>query len=324
MDRHRWRYNQSGQVRVIGQLRHRQWVSAKTLNPGVQLCVIGRSAVYGFAVVERIQSAQPLLNQVLEQEGGPTQMGDQFVLLDARDRQNVAQPPALVRPPLALRQARSGAFHHPAAQLGPGHGGIGGQPLPHRIGAVLRRWMVAAVELIDRAQIGAELIGPGPAHKHAVGQQHAVVVGAPLDIERVQLRRLGRDIPAPRLAVQDRPIRPSEPGPEDPAAVVRILGRHPHAVAAPPVARADPGVALLHHHGEPVEVLERVRRLGIPGTGAAVGVNDQLPVPRRRHGDDIPGAVDVPARQAPHLASDRGGTGDRRRLIRRQGRRRRA
>ncbi|MNR11963.1 hypothetical protein D3C85_1282880 [compost metagenome] len=178
-------HDHAGQGGVIGQPRHRHRIGGKALHPGVQGRIIVRPGIDSVDIGEGIQPVQPTLHQVLEQEGGPGQMADQLVLLDADDVEDIGQPLFLFRRALGLRQADAGAGLHPLRQLGAGHAGAVGQPLPERILDLVGFRMVLAIVLIDSAQVGPEPVGLGPTRQNPAGQDDAVPDHLPLRVTRI-------------------------------------------------------------------------------------------------------------------------------------------
>ena len=290
---HRRHGDLAGQVGVVREASDCGRVGGEARDARIESCVVAGATVDRAAVVERIAADPP--GQILEQGRGPVHVGDQLLFLDASHCENVAQLARLHRGPLTSRQPQPRAGHDPALQFGAAHARARRQSLPDRIGAVGGRRVVAAVELIDGPQVGAELIGPRPAHEDAIGQQHPIIVQRAVLTSRIKFGRLGGDVAAPGLAVKDGAVRTAETRPEDAAAAVGVLGRHAHAVAPAAIGRADPGVALADHDGEAVEVLKRVRRLRRSGAWPAVRMHDQLAVPVLRLRDHEPGAGRIAA-----------------------------
>ncbi len=107
-------------------------------------------------------------------------------------------------------------------EFGPRHRRAARQALPQRILDFARARVVAAVELVDGPQIGAEGVAARAAGQQPTGQDDAIIVARPIGGDSIELGRLGGDIAAPRLAVEDRSLRLAEGVPDDLAQVVSV------------------------------------------------------------------------------------------------------
>src|SRR5262249_58286581 len=117
------------------------------------------------------------------------------------------------------------------------HSRPGGQAAPDRILRLVRTGQVLAVILIDRAQIGTELIAGECAGEHSAVEERAVVVGAvPLDQHR-------SDEPAIGSSVNDNSPGLAEAIDKILACLIGILGGLLHAKSEISISRSNPGIA---------------------------------------------------------------------------------
>ncbi len=151
--------------------------------------------------------------------------------------------------------------------------------------------MVVAVELVDRAQVGAIAVRIGVAGDEPAGEHRPVVASR---LRSIALDEVCRHAAAPRLAVRDRAARFSELLHVELAQVLRILGGGGNAdVAALAVARCRHGEAALHDDGKAVEILHFAVRLHVLRARPAMRVHDKHAVPVARLCDPVVRAVRV-------------------------------
>src|SRR5262249_35112107 len=152
--------------------------------------------------------------------------------------------------PLRRGRVITCAFLKPGAQSGGCHRRVGAQALPQRVLGFGGPWMVLAVVLIDHTKVDAVVVAAGTARQHTAGEQRTVVRAV---LGAVCLDHLGRDVPTPGLAVHVSALGPSELAYEQAPYALGVLDCHPRTVAAAPVRRTRPGIALLDHHRPAVQ-----------------------------------------------------------------------
>src|SRR5690606_18493636 len=149
-------------------------------------------------------------DEVLKLERPPGEMGDESLLADADNSENVLKIALLLRASFGRWQSDAGAFAHARRKVVRRHLRAVRQTLPARILLLIDARMIAAVELVDGAKVGANLVGARAGGEHAVGQEHAVPQKRARLVSCIEFCGLGGDVGAPGLAVQDRAARPAE------------------------------------------------------------------------------------------------------------------
>ena len=189
------------------------------------------------------------------------------------------------------RFRNAGAFVDAGFHLLQRHLGIGGNAQPQRILRFARARKVLAIILIDRAQIGAELVAHRRTGNEPAVQERAVVIEAAVRVLRIGLDQLGRHQPAIGGAVDERALGLGDAGDEEFARVVGIGRGHLHAIAFAPVARCHPAEAALdldRIFGKIALAARRRRRIE---RGPAMGEDDEIAVPALRHRREHIGAA---------------------------------